>query len=173
MTLGGGHCCAITHPSALTYTWELRYGVPLISPTRAPREYLPCILISSATGTLPWQQTWASQILSALARAQLAMLSGYGRMTVMRALHKAVRRVYAASPWWSENTMRAVYSVGHELPCSRSSATAKLVHWLANNAVWDGDRYTDREIPVEFQPEGYTPTWCNDIILLRNMATIP
>ena len=76
MTLGGGHCCAITHPSALTDTWELRYGAPLISPTRAPREYLPCILISSLTGTLPWQQTWAGQILSALAWAQLAMLSG-------------------------------------------------------------------------------------------------
>ena len=57
MTLGGGHCCAITHPSALTDTWELRYGAPLISPTHAPREYLPCILISSLTGTLPWQQT--------------------------------------------------------------------------------------------------------------------
>ena len=69
--------------------------------------------------------------------------------------------------------MRAVYNVGHDLPCPRSSATAKLVHLLANNAVWDGDRYTDREIPVEFQPEGYTPTWCNDITLLRNMAAIP
>ena len=130
-------------------TWELRYGAPLISPTRAPREYLPCILISSLTGTLPWQQTWAAQILSALAWAQLAMLSGYRRMTVMRALHKAVRRVYAASPWWSENTMRAVYSVGHDLPCSRGTATAKLVHWLANRAVWEGDRYTDREIPED------------------------
>ena len=57
--------------------------------------------------------------------------------------------------------------------CVCASASAELVHWLANNAVWDGDRYTDREIPVEFQPEGYTPTWCNDIALLRNMAAIP
>ena len=82
-------------------------------------------------------------------------------MTVMRALHKAVRRVYAASPWWSENTMRA-----------RGTATAKLVHWLANKAVWEGDRYTDREIPEDLQPEGYTPTWCMDIALLRKMATV-
>ena len=56
-------------------TWDLRYGAPLISPTRAAREYLPCILISSLTGTLPWQETWASQILSALSWAQPAMLS--------------------------------------------------------------------------------------------------
>ena len=54
MTVGGGHCCAVTHPSALTDTWDLRYGAPLISPTRAPREYLPRILISSLTGALPW-----------------------------------------------------------------------------------------------------------------------
>ena len=100
------------------------------------------------------------------------MLSGYRRMTPMRALHKAVRRVYAASPWWSENTMRAVYSVGHDLPCSRATATAKLVHWLANKAVWEGDRYTDREILEDLRPEGYTPAWCMDIALLRKMATV-
>ena len=90
---------------------------------------------------------------------------------MMRALHKAVRRVHAASPWWSENTMRAVYSV--DLPCPRSAATTKLVHWLTNNTVWNGSRYTYRDIPTEFQPEGYTPTWCEDIALLRSIAAIP
>ena len=53
----------------------------------------------------------------------------------MRALHKAVRRVHAASPWWAENTMRAAYSVSHNLPCPRNAATGKLVHWLTANAV--------------------------------------
>ena len=86
MTVGGGQSCTVTHPSALTDTWDLRYGAPLINRTRALREYLPCILISSFTGTLPWQETWAAHILSALSWAQLAMLSGYRRMTVMRAL---------------------------------------------------------------------------------------
>ena len=90
MTVGGGQSCTVAHPSALTDTWDLRYGAPLISPTRAPKEYLLCILISSLTGTLPLQETWAAQVLSALSWAQLAMLSGYRRMTVMRALHKAV-----------------------------------------------------------------------------------
>ena len=125
---GGGQSCTVAHPSALTDTWDLRYGAPLISPTRAAREYLPCILISSLTGTLPWQEMWAAHILPALSWAQLAMLSGYRRMTMMRALHKAVRRVHAASPRWSDNTMRAVYSVGHNLPCPRNTAAAKLVH---------------------------------------------
>ena len=128
MTVGGGQSCTVTHPSALTNTWDLQYGAPLINPTRAPKEYLPCILISSLTGTLPWQETWAAQILSTLSWAQLAMLSGYKRITMMHALHKAVRCVHAASPWWSENIVRAVYSVGHDLHCPQSAATAKLVH---------------------------------------------
>ena len=170
MTAGGGHSCTSAHPSTLTDTWDLRYGAPLISPSRAAREYLPCILISSLTGTLPWQVTWASQILSALSWAQLAMLSGYRRMTVMRALHKVVRRVHAASPWWPENTLHAVYNVGHDLPCPRNTATAKLLHWLVGNAVWSGHQYTEREIPTEFQLEGYTPAWCDDITILRSIA---
>ena len=98
------------------------------------------------------------------------MLSGYKKMTVMRALHKAMRRVHAASPWWSENTMRAVYSVGHDLPCPRHTATARLVHWLIGNAIWSRNRYTDREIPTKFQPEGYTLAWCDDTALLRHIA---
>ena len=66
--------------------------------------------------------------------------------------------------------MRAMYSFGHDLPCPRNTATAKLVHWLTCNAVWSGNRYTDREIPTNFQPEGYTPAWCDDIALLRHIA---
>ena len=49
--------------------------------------------------------TWAAQILSALAWAQVALASDYGRMVVMCALHKAVRRVYHTSPWGAENSM--------------------------------------------------------------------
>ena len=91
----------------------------------------------------------------------------------MCALHKAVRRVHATSSWWSENTMRAVYNVGHHLPCPRNAATATLVHWLTSNAIWSGSPYTDREIPTDFQPEGSSPTWCEDIALLRSIAAMP
>ena len=94
-------------------------------------------------------------------------------MTMMCVLQKAVRCVHAASPWWSENTMCAVYSVGHDLPCPPNAAAAKFVHWLTSNAVWSKNRSTDREIPTYFQPEGYTPTWCEDIALLRNIVAMP
>ena len=58
-------------------------------------------------------------------------------------------------------------------PMSPECRTAKLVCWLTNNAVWNGNRYTDREMPTKFRPEGYTPTWCDDIALLRSIAAVP
>ena len=113
MTVGGGTALGSTHPAALAADWSLRHGMPLITPGRAPRSYLSCILISSLTAALPWQKTWAAQIMSAPAWAQLGMASAYPRMVVMRALHKSVCRVYSASPWGAENTMRAVYAIAH------------------------------------------------------------
>ena len=97
MTVGVGTALGSTHLSALTGDWSLRHGMPLITPGRAPRSYLPCILISSLAAALPWQRTCAAQIMSALAWAQPGMASAYPRMVVMRALHKSVRRVCSAS----------------------------------------------------------------------------
>ena len=91
-------------------------------------------------------------------------------MTVMRAVHKAVRRVHATSPWWSENTVRTVYILSHDLPCPRHAAVGKVVHWFTANAIWCGSMYTNWVIPAEFQPEGYTSAWCEDITLPRNIA---
>ena len=156
------------HPSALQSDWSLRYGKPLVTPSAPPppREYLPCIFISSPTSALPWQQTWSAQILSALAWAQVGLACDYRRMVVMRALHKAVRRVYSASPWSVENTMRAVYAIAHHQPCPQQQACARLLHWLRQNAQWDNNRYSGSINPPEFQPEGYTPAWCADTPLL-------
>ena len=47
---------------------------------------------------------------------------------------------------------------------------AKLLHWFTANAVCNGPRYMDREIPWLFQLEGYAPAWCADITLLHNIA---
>jgi|Transcript_50413 hypothetical protein len=67
--------------------------------------------------------------------------------------------------------MRAVYSIGHGLPCARHDLVSCLLHWLTAKAVWDGDRYTDMVIPDPFKPDGYTPAWCTDAALLRAQAT--
>ena len=42
-----------------------------------------------------------------------------------------------------------------------------LLLLLAKFKVWENSSYTDQVIPTELQPEGYTPTWCTDIHLLR------
>ena len=154
MTVREGVGLSTTHPSALKDDWSLRYGKPLISPSRAAPEYLACIFTSSLTAALPWLHSWGSQILSALAWAQVALACDYARMMVMRAMHKSVRRVYSASPWNAENTMRAVYAIAHHQPCARSAVVTKLIHWLGHHAKWNDKHYTDTVIPPELQPEG-------------------
>ena len=101
----------------------------------------------------------------------MALASVFNCMPVMRVLHKALRQVYSASPWNAENTMRAVYAVSHHQPCARITVIARLIHWLHRNAKWHGHRYTDNILPDQFQPQGYEPTWCDDMHLLRSQAT--
>ena len=139
---------------------------------KAPQENLLGIFTISLAGTVTWQWSWASQILSALAWAQVGMLSDYPCMVVMRALHKAVRRVCAASPWYAEHIMHPAYAVGHHLPCARKHARRKLFHWLKANAVWEGDLYTDAVIRDGFRPEGYTPVRCHNAGLLRRLSNL-
>ena len=98
MTVGGGEGLGSAHPSALQSDWSLRYGKPLVTPSRAPQEYLPCIFISSLTSALPWQQPWSAQILSTLAWAQVGLACDYTRVVVMRALHKAVQLCVLGKP---------------------------------------------------------------------------
>ena len=142
MTVGGRVGLSSTHPSALNPDWSLRYRRPLIRPRKAPCKYLLCIQISSRTAALTWQTTWATQILPALAWAQVAMGSGYARMVVMRAPHKAVCLVYSASPWDAENTMHVVYAIAHHQSCARHHVATRLLHWLHNNAKWHEQNYT-------------------------------
>ena len=119
MTVGAGVGLSSTHPSALKPDWDLRFGKPLMTPSRAAPEYLSCIFTSSLTSAQPWLESWSAQILSALSWVQVARVCDYKRMAVMRAMHKTVRRAYSASPWMAENTMRAVYAIGHHQPCPR------------------------------------------------------
>ena len=178
MTVGAGVGLSSTHPFALKQDWDLRFGKPLMTPSRAAPKYLSYIFMSSLTSAQPWLHSWSAQILSALSWVQVALACDYKRMAVMRAMHnkrmavmramhKIVRLVYSASPWAAENTMRAVYVIGHHQPCVQAVTVDKLMHWLFRNAKWENCSYTDQVIPKELQPEGYTPSWCTDIHLLR------
>ena len=116
MAVGGGVGIGSAHPSALADSWSLRYGFS-DHPSMAAPKYLAYIFTSGLTAPLPWQYSCSAQILFALAWAQVALSSDYDRMTVMRAMHKSVCRVYCASPWNVEGTVRAVYALAHHQPC--------------------------------------------------------
>jgi hypothetical protein len=55
---GSGVGLSSTHPSSLKNDWSLRFGKPLITPSRAAPEYLACIFTSSLTAALPWFHSW-------------------------------------------------------------------------------------------------------------------
>ena len=168
MTVGAGVGLNSTHPSALKPDWDLRFGKPLMTPSRAAPEYLSCISQAASRVHNPGLRVGVRRYcLRCPGWVQVARACDYKRMAVMRAMHKTVRRVYSASPWMAENTMRAVYAIGHHQPCPQTTTVDRLLHWLFQNAVWDGCNYTDQVIPTELQPEGYTPTWCSDIHLLQ------
>ena len=94
------------------------------------------------------------------------MAINYTSMVVLTALHKAVRRVYSASPWSAEDTVGAVYAIAHHQSCTQHQIATRLLHWLHRNTQWDGEQYTDIIIQPIFHPEGHTPAWCAVIHLL-------
>ena len=108
---------------------------------------------------------------SALVWAQVALAGDYGRMLVIRALHKAVRHVYCAvcRHGGAENTMRAVYAIAHHQTCSQHTVVARLIHWLHRNTQGCVTLhcYTDNVIPYHFRHENFEPTWCANMHLLR------
>ena len=88
-----GSGLAFVEPAAVTGSWDLRLGPPLLSPRRAYHGYLGAIFTDVLKNGLPFTDSWAAQILSAAAWLQVAILSGYGRAVAMRAMHKGVYRV--------------------------------------------------------------------------------
>uniref|UniRef100_A0A7S4CWD4 Uncharacterized protein n=1 Tax=Eutreptiella gymnastica TaxID=73025 RepID=A0A7S4CWD4_9EUGL len=89
---------ASAEPAALTSTWQLKLGAPLKSPRFAPKEYLPAIFTGVLKNSLGWAESWVSQILSSAARLQVALLSGYSRITAMRSMHRSLAQAYSSTP---------------------------------------------------------------------------
>ena len=61
---------------------------------------------------------------------QVGLQRHHPRIIAKCTLYKAVHCVYAASPWYAEDTMHVVYAVGHHLPCTPVQACGRLLHWL-------------------------------------------
>ena len=116
---GTGSSMAFIEPSGVTPEWTLKLGSPLLSP-HSNAGYVGAIFTAVLKNGLPFSATWGSQILSAAAWLNVAMLSGYGRGEAMRAMHKGVYRAYTTAPHDVQATVKAVYSLSYHLPTSRA-----------------------------------------------------
>ena len=74
--------------------------------------------------TLPWQTTWATQNLSALAWAQVAMASDQARCA----------KWCSASPWSAETLCARCMPLSITSCAHSINAATRLLHWLHNNA---------------------------------------
>ena len=84
-------------PLGLTAIWRLKYTVALQSPPAQAHKHVSNILVSAVLNVQPFLHTWASCLLSITSWAQVAILSGYSRPIVLRALHSAVPRIVACT----------------------------------------------------------------------------
>ena len=120
---------------------------------------------------LPFTTSWASQIFSAVAWLQVALLSGYTRGEAMRAMHKGLHRAYATSPHDINSTIKAVYSISYSLPGNRAQgATHKKLAAMQCNAFWEKGKYSSWRLAAPVGLEGVTGVWENHIGYLDTLV---
>ena len=114
---------------------------------------------------MPFTDSWdpQAQIFSAAVWLQVAMLSGYGRVEAMRAMHKGVHRAYATAPHDVQATVKAVYPAPYILPASRHTVAQHISKWLRVHAYWEGGRYSSWYAPGQLALQGVTGCWCSDM----------
>ena len=114
---------------------------PPMTPARAAPSYLSCIFTSTLSARLPGFCSWGAQILSVLAWGQLVLASDYPQMRVMRALHKAVHRVFAPPPPGLRKIVHTPCTPSHTACCAPNLPPLPwLWHGLKN--VQHGGGYT-------------------------------
>ena len=161
---------AFAEPAALSASWELKLGPPLLSPGRAYHGYLGAFFTGVLKNGLPFADSWAAQIFSAAAWLQVAMLSGYGRAEAMRAMHKGVYRAYATAPHDVQATVKAVYSVSYILPAARHTVAQHISQWLRAHAYWEGGQYSSWYAPGQLGLQGVTGCWCSDFACMSLLS---
>ena len=134
MVLSDNRATAFAEPAALTPDWTLRLGPPLLSPHQACPGYLAGIFRGVLKNAMPWAETWIGQNMGACAWLQVALLSGYRRSDVTRAMHRAIARAYAGSPHAHQATTKLVHHVSYHLPKRRCQVAGMVQKWLIKNA---------------------------------------
>ena len=110
-----------------TARWDLRLGPTLLTPRDAYRGYLGSIFTGVLKNGAQWTCTWISEILSAAAWLQVALLCSYRCETAMRAMHKGIHRAFVHSP--------------HDIFFEPCAIARRIQRWLNEHAYWDGAKY--------------------------------
>ena len=158
-------------PSSVAPEWKLRLGPPLLSPQLQYMDYLGSLFTGALKNGLPFAQMWALQIMSAAAWLNGALLSGYGRGEVMRAMHKGVFWAYATSPHDMHATVKAVYHMSYRLPRTQVAVVKVVALWLRTLGCWCGDTYSSWYLVLDVAVQGITSVWDTDFECVTRLAS--
>ena len=135
-----------------------------VSPILSYPSYLPCLLTAVLSNCRCY--TWAGELLSVVARMQVALLSRYTCCAVHRATHSAVVRGLSTGPQDCTATANFSYHIGPNLPITLLCAiatTLKGIHW---HAKWRGHKYSSWSLPLHLRSGNTSGAWCSDCTAL-------
>ena len=169
----GNDCPPLVYaqPSGLTATWRLKCTVTLQSPPAQAHKHVSNIPVSAVLNVQPFLHTWASCLLSITSWAQVAVLSGYSRPTVLRALHSAVPRIVARTPWDVDQTLIWCEHVTYKLPSTRETVFFHLHRWLQSHTIWSESAYTSWHMPHAGPCNAHCADRCHNFPIL--LALMP
>ena len=151
--------------------WHLKYTVTMQTPTTHAHKHISSIIISAVLNVHPFLHTWLGCLLSLTSWAQLAVLSGYTRSTVLRALHSAVPRIMSRTPWDVDSTLQWCCYATYILPCTRDTLFFRLHRWLQSQTVWSDQAYASWHMPHAGPCGDFCADWCHDFPILSHLTS--
>ena len=159
-------------PAGLTSDWHLKYTVTMQTPTTHAHKHISSIIVSAVLNVHPFLHTWLGCMLSLTSWSQLAILSGYSRSTVLRALHSAVPRVISRTPWDVDSTLQWCCHATYILPCTRDTLFFRLHRWLQGQTVWSDQAYASWHMPHAGPCSQFCADWCHDFPILSYLTPL-
>jgi hypothetical protein len=159
-------------PAGLTSDWHLKYTVTMQTPTTHAHKHISGIIVSAVLNVHPFLHTWLGCLLSLTSWSQLAILSGYSRSTVLRALHSAVPRVISRTPWDVDSTLQWCCHATYILPCTRDTLFFRLHRWLQGQTVWSDQAYASWHMPHAGPCSQFCADWCHDFPILSYLTPL-
>ena len=142
----------------------------LQTPGLASRTYLPTLFIGVLQANAPWLGSWGSFLISMAAWYKVALLAGFPRGQVFKAMLQAMLRGASMKGYCkvkSESWLRSLHSM---MPCFRQTCAKRLCRWLQVNAYWHNGTYSSWHITHEGQHTDICGQWDVDIRAIRALG---